>query len=303
MASGGTHVTNAFTYLRDRDYDKIFFDENKRTPVEMRQLFKGVSTTDPYIQEAELIGLKGLSQMDEGEAFPHEKITEANDKKITYDLYGLGAEITEVMMEDDVYGKLKGIPAELGRAGAYSQDSIAWTILNEGFTAGTELDINDEILFTTHTAQGSDGSDISNASTSSLSVSSLQSALNHFENMKNEQGVPTPMRDNLVLIIPPALRYKADELMMSEYDPESANNAKNTLKNEPVTYMVCHFLTSDTAWFLANKSKHDLRFITRRGLKPRTSISPYTGNKLYATSARWKATFVHWRGVYGSSGA
>jgi hypothetical protein len=105
------------------------------------------------------------------------------------------------------------------------------------------------------------------------------------------------------LIIPPALKWKAKELLESELDPDTANNAKNTLKNE-LTYTVCHFLTSTTGYtLLTDKQYHDLRFIWRRKPKTQMGVDIWTGNKVYKLTCRNVADFVYFYGVWHNAGA
>jgi len=302
MASG-VHSSGLFPNHLDRDFDKDFFDEYTRAKGEHTQFAKFETAKSSYIQEMDTIGLGAVQDMYEGQPIPFERITEGYTKKITFDNFGLGLQFTENAWEDDQYGALKKAPGELGKAFEYTKDLKWFDLLNSGFVTTTRAANDTKALFASdHPSQGVTGSTFDNSGTGSLTMTTLQAILNHFENMENEKGIPIPYDGDKVLLIHPDLKWKAKELMISEYNPENANNAVNVLQNEGLTYKVVHFLTSSAPYFVLCTGKHDLRFIWRRKIKTGSFTDFHTGNFLYKATARWQTDFIRWRGVYGSTG-
>jgi hypothetical protein len=120
--------------------------------------------------------------------------------------------------------------------------------------------------------------------------------------MRNERGVPLVMKPNLV-IGGPKLRWRFKEILKSEYDPDNANNAVNSVYDEGLQYMICNYLTSDTAWFVASKQDHDLRFIWRKQATFKAYDDPDTAAAIFRGSMRFATSFYHWRGIFGNAGA
>lgn len=302
MASG-VMSSGLFPQHLDRDYDKDFFDEYTRTEGEHKQFAKFETAKASYIQEQDTIGFGAVQDMYEGQPIPFERITEGYTKQITFDNFGLGAQITENSWEDDQYGALKKVPRELAKAFIYTQDLKWFDLLNSGFVTTTRAANDAKALFASdHPSQGVTGDTFDNAGSGSLTMTTVQAILNHFETMENEKGVPIPYNGPKVLLIHPDLKWKAKELLLSEYNPENANMQDNTILNEGLTYKVVHFLTSAAPYFVICTGQHDLRFIWRRKIRTGMFTEFNTGNLLYKATARWQTDLIRWRGVYGSTG-
>lgn len=301
MASG-VHSSGLFPNHLDRDFDKSFYDEYIRASGEWSKVAKKETMKGPYIQEMDTIGLGSVPEMSEGAPVTFQRISEGYTKQITPDIFGLGMQFTEVAWEDDQYGDLKKAPGELGKAFEYTKDLKYWDIFNSGFVPTVRVGSDSKALFASdHPVQGVSGSTISNTGSGSLSTSTLQAALNHFEALTNEKGIPTPMKGKKLLLIDHTLVWRAKELLLSEYNPENANMQYNTVSNE-LEYMVVHFFTSSAPWFVIAPGQHDLRFLTRRDVRTGTFTDFHTGNALYKANARWQTDFIRWRGAYGSTG-
>lgn len=305
MAAGASPMNRGgFSQLLSRDFDNIAMD-NYAQPAEEFSQFCNVTTMDgAYIKEGELAGLSVMQQVGEGEPIPYDGPIARNDKTVYASKFGLAVAITEEMYDDDRSGHVKKMFAELGKAAAYTRELLAADLLNSAFSSSVRTGIDaHELCYATHPLIG--GGTFSNVAgtSSALTMTTMQAGLDVFETMKNERGVPRPTQARL-LVVPVTQRWKAEELLKSEYNPENANQQVNTVGNKGLNFMVNHYLTSTTAWFLlADKAQHDLRFIWRK--KPQTMSwdDKNTGNALFKISMRIAATFFDWRGVYGNAGA
>jgi phage major head subunit gpT-like protein len=294
-------VTGAFAKLVSRDYEKYFWDEYKRAPVEYTKVFHLDPISGSYEKEAEAAGLTKFLEMGEGEAIPFENFKQGNEKEFNPKNFGLATQITRNMYEDDQSRIMRKAHSELGYAALAAQETEAWDMLNTGTSATTRAGFDSLALFSGSHATIKGGGTIDNEATSgALSVSTLQAMYNHFEKMVNEVNQPAPMKA-WMLIIPPELKWQAKTLMLSEYDPEDSNMRYNTVANEGLQYMVCHWLTSTTAWFVLAKN-HDLRFRWRRPVKYESMDDFNTGNVLVKGTSRFVADFANFRGAYYNAG-
>lgn len=294
-------VTGSFANLLAKDFEKIFFDNYMRKPPQWSEVANVMNMSDAWIKEGEVYPLSKLQEMHEGQEIRFEGLKQGNTKTIYPKNFGLGAQMTRNMYRDDKTGIMKQLMAELGKAANYSTELEFWDLLNSGFVTTYRSGIDSKALFADdHTTNS--GSTIDNQGTAgSLSTSTLQAAYNYFENLVNESGVPIKMIPKK-LIIPPALRWKAEELMLSEYNPENAQMQYNTTKGMNLTYQVVNYLTSTTAWFIV-ADEHDLRFLWREKPAFESSDDFNTGNALYKVTTRFVADFVHYRGHFGNAGA
>lgn len=296
--------TGGFSQLISRDFTKITFDAYNEMPT-MYDKVANVETMDgAYLREGQQMGLTSLYAAGEGAAVQYDAYKQGNEKYIYPTRYQLGVAITREMHDDDKTGFMRNKAfAELGKAVAYTREYKFWDIFNAGFVTTTRTGIDSAALFASHTLLG--GGTYANyaATAGALSMTTLQSGLNVFAKMVKENSVPCPTRAKL-LIVPPELRFTAEKLTKSEYNPENANNEKNYDEVTSLQFMVVPYLSSTTAWFLAaDKPKHDLRFIWR--MQPETSAQDdfSTSTALFKVMCRFNATFVNYRGVYGNAGA
>ncbi len=296
--------TGAFSQLISRDFKKVTFDEFKRHPEEYRAVANMVSMDGAYEREGEMVGFSALQQIGEGQPYPYENFIQGNEKYIYPKNFALSFAVTENMWDDDNTGHIKKAFKELGKAAALTRDLLFWDIFNSGFVTTKRTAMDGAALFASHTLFGTGGSYSNYASSAgSLNMTSLQAALNRFEKTPNEKGIIIPNRPKLI-IVPPELRFDAEKLLKSEYNPENANMQVNTVGNKGLEFMVCHYLSSTTAWFVVGeKDMHDLRYITRKPLTLTSTDDPRTGNAIFTAKMRAEATFVGWRGVDGNAGA
>lgn len=303
-ASVSVANTGAFSQLISQDFKKVFFDEYKRTTEEYKSV-ANISTMDgAYIREGQMVGLGAMQLTGEGQPTPYDDMIQGNEKTIYPSNFSLGFAVTQNMWDDDNTGNIKKAFAELGKSAALTRELIFWDVLNSAFVTTKRTGIDSAALCSSHTLFGTGAAYANYASSAgSLNVTSLQAAMNRFEKMVNEKGIPTPMTPKL-LIIPPELRFEAEKLLKSEYNPENANQQVNTVGNKGLQFMVCHYLSSTTAWFLlGDKGVHDLRYINRQPLALQSTDDFDTSTAKFKATMRAQGTFVNWRGVDGNAGA
>ena len=117
--------TKVFPKSLDRDINKLFFDAYIEYPREYQQVAK-IETAPPgnHYREAELSPLGQLRELPEGEGIQFDLPVEGNDKTIYYTKYGLGFQITEEMMADDLFGNFKKMPKKLAKSAVQKQETV-----------------------------------------------------------------------------------------------------------------------------------------------------------------------------------
>lgn len=295
--------TGAFSQAISRDYKKIFFDEFSKQPDEYRTVANVVSMDGAYQHEGQMVGLGAMQAIGEGQPVPYDNFVQGNEKMIYPEDFGLAFAITENMYDDDQSGIMKKAFSELGKSAALTRELRFWDLFNSGFVTTKRVGIDTAALFASHTLVG--GGTYSNyaASGTALSYTTLQAALNVFEKMVNEKGNPRPAQAAM-LICGPDLRFEAENLLKSEFNPDNANSQKNTVANKGLSYFIPHFLTSTTAWFLTTqKSEHDLRFMNRKQLQLKQWDEPGKRIAVFQATMRFTCDFANWYGTYGNAGA
>ena len=300
FSPGATVNLNQLTI---KDFDKIFYDTYLRPPTEYTEFLNVNTGNANYKRVGQVGGFGALVDISEGEAVPYDMVKQGNEKTIRYTNIALAAQVTENMREDDITGIIAQIPAMMAKSMLYTCELKGIDVLNSGFVTTTRAGLDTKALYsTTHTLVDSGTAGINNTTAASLSETALQALLDTMENTLNEKGIPIPIQPKL-LVIPVALRWIAERLLLSEKRPGTMDNDVNPLKGM-LRFMVSHYTTSNTAYFVVgDKSDHDLQLIFRRKLKTAAQDDFNTGSWLYKVSARLTADFFDWRGTAGNAGA
>src|SRR5262249_7435080 len=105
------------------------------------------------------------------------------------------------------------------------------------------------------------------------------------------------------ILIPPELKWTAREILGSPGKPYTANNELNSLLGEDLKFQVCHYLTSQSAWFaVADKSEHQMKFFDRHPIDADYDDDFDTRSTKILTFQRFSAGATSWQGVWGSNG-
>lgn len=221
--------------------------------------------------------------------------------------FALGARISEESIEDELYGIVPKIGAELGAAAQYEIEIQAFKILTLGFgTAGGGTGYNpvgptNEPLFGAAHVIARGGTYANTPLVNlDLSQAALEEAYTSFRRTPNESGLPQPQVAKKLLVAP-ELEWVAKKLLMSEYEPDTANNAINTTYKS-VTYEVVHYFTDPGQWVLLS-TDHDLNVWVRRGIRTQTDPDFNHGGVKTKVSFRIGTGHSGWRGTYSSPGS
>jgi len=178
--------------------------------------------------------------------------------------YGLGYELSQELMDDDLYGVV-GKPSSqyLAVSGRDTEERVTWGLLNGAFTTTLSYD-GVSIINATHPLKG--GGTYANrpVAAQALGFTSLQASIERFRLMVNERGLKIRTAPNK-LVIPVGLSWLADEILGSEYKPHTSDNTINVMSSNRlgITTVVSEYLTSATAWFMIGE-KHKLMVFWRK---------------------------------------
>jgi hypothetical protein len=300
--------TKIFGKHLDGDVARIFFDGYTQLESEFDKIAK-VFQAPPgnHYREAELTNLGSLVDLPEGAGVQFDIPQEGHDKTLYYNQYGLGFQITRIMMKDDLQRNFEKMPAKLAKSAGYKRDTVFFDLLNSGFSGQTAWDSVAIFHTSSHTTLKS-GTVISNCPSSgtSLSETSLQAAFEYYDTLVDEAGLPLDFTGPKKLVVPKELRFQAYRIMGTPQKTGSANNDLNAMaiSNDYVDYTlhVSRFLTSNKAWFLLSPA-HDLRFYWKEEAGMESADDFYTGNALFKVVMRFGVGCFDYKGGYGNPGA
>lgn len=280
-------------------------------------IFK-VTTTD----HAAYIGTihKGpalFSKIGEVQAVPSYTAKVGNKWTVTISDFAQGIEISKNLFDDDLHGEWQAQVSELAIMARRTQDFNAFRIFRGAF--GTTLTADGvSLINTAHPLLG--GGTTSNritaatvgAATSVLTSSSFNTGLVLLAGMKSQSNIPLQCVGD-TLLVPPALYVTARQIAASALVPENGNNAVNVFSMDYAikVYQSVFLgtaspdgLGSDTAWFLMDSKRSQVRRFVRQGVQ--TALRPWemSNNRTYYYQANFREEVFapDYVGTVGASG-
>jgi hypothetical protein len=295
----------AFSQLLSPDLHRVFVETGKERPLEYVLVLNVEDMEWNPITDQQLSGLGTIPAKPEGSQFALDEPVLGNRVSYTATPFGMALEITWEMWRDELYGTMREMVGEMKRSSNYRQEVQGWSLFNNafstsfaGFTASTSL------CSTAQTTFGPGGVTQANRPSPDigLSITGIQSMILRFEGMLNERGLPRLMAPTKILIHQ-SNKFAAREILGSARRPFTADNELNALIEEDLSWMVCHYFTSNTQWFgIVNKGEHDLNFFWRDHPIFDSFDDPWTKNAIFTVYQRHTQGYGSWRGIDGSTG-
>jgi len=282
---------------------KVYIDTGKERPLEYPMFFNVDDMQWNPVTDQQVSGIGTLPSMPEGNQFITDDIIMGGTKSYTAAPFGLAVEITWAAWRDELYGVMQEMVRELSRASRNRQEVDAWSILNNAFsTSYPGFTSGESLCSTSHT--GLDGTSRANRPSVDIGLSQtgIQAAITRFEGMTDERGMPRLMAPTMA-VIHYSNKFVAREIFGSGGKPYTADNEINALIDEDLSYLVCHYITTSTYWWLsASKGIHDLNFMWRDHPIFDVFDDPWTKNAIATVFQRHTKGHGSWRGIDGSTG-
>ena len=231
-----------------------------------KEIYETETSERSFEEETKLSGFSAAPVKPEGNALSYDNAQEAWTARYNHETIAMGFSITEEAMEDNLYDSLSSrYTKALARAMAYTKQVKAAAILNNGFSSAVTYGDGQPLFSTAHPLIS--GGTNSNRPTTGvdLNETSLENAVIQIAGWTDERGLLIAAKPKK-LIVPPALMFVAERLLVTELRTATADNDINALKSKNSIsggYAVNHFLTDTNAWFLTtdvpNGAKHFVR--------------------------------------------
>lgn len=263
-----------------------------------------------YEEAAYYAGFGMVAGKGEGESIAYDEMVQGPTKRWNHRTFGLGCRITEELIEDSLYPDLptemRQFTEELGVAAKETLNVLTFDVFNSGTTTTTHTGGDGLAIFSAaHTQlRGGTWSNVL-APAADLSATTLQTALDNFENQKDDTGKWARNKAKTILVNP-SNAWKAKELLNSAYDPESANNSVNTLKERNLSLMVSPYYTDADAFTLISKPSHSnaglIAFLRRKVTFAKDGDFD-SGDALFKVTFRYSIEINRSSNLYHSAGA
>lgn len=246
--------------------DVVMIDEMKGPLIWESMGYKVTSTTDNWVDDQEYAGT-GLAQAtSEGANIPLDAVVQGGSKRYKMVKYALGFVVSEEAIADCKYDKAINDTENLGRSMKWTQEYLgASTFINSFSTSFPGGIDNLSLCNSAHLTPK--GPTYANSLTTAMSLSetAVETMRQAMRKLPSSNGLT---RGYMLkkLIVPVELEPRAERILKSEKQNDTANNALNFLKGKGIEPVANPFLSSATNWWGVSDASTGLRWIWR--LKP-----------------------------------
>jgi Mu-like prophage major head subunit gpT len=272
-----------------------------------KEIYESETSERSFEEETKLSGFSAAPVKNEGSAIAYDNAQEAFTARYNHETIALGFSLTEEAIEDNLYDSLSSrYTKALARAMAYTKQTKAASVLNNGFSAGVYAGGDGVALFSTSHPLISGGVNSNTQSTAAdLNETSLEAAVIQIAGWTDERGLLIAAKPRK-LVVPPALQFVATRLLETQLRTQTADNDINAIVSNssiPEGYTVNNYLTDTNAYFICTDVPNGMKHFVRTPLSNSMDGDFDTGNVRYKSRERYSFGFSDPLGMWGSPGA
>lgn len=295
----------AFASYFLRGLKEVYFSNYKELPSIYGQIFNAFTSEKNFEEMLSLVGFGKAPVEGELETVTLQDPLEGYKAKFTHLKYGLGYQISQELLDDDMYGQIKQFPAALGRSLRATQEAVAADIFNLGFAGGAALPDGKQLFASNHDLKRGGTAKNRPTTDADLSFTALRQGLIDLRKIHDDSDLPYLGSEDIMLLVAPDEEFNAAEIIKSVDRPDTANRAVSALaKQRRWNLIVWDYLTDADAWFLLYpKAMHKLVYFTRKEIDQEADRDMKVD--AFYHIARWRGVFgaADWRGALGNPGA
>ncbi len=265
-------------------------------------------TVEKSTKQAEYnLGTGSLGIMDEwsvsGNQVSYEDVGKGFKQTYMHKKYSKGLTLERELVEDDQYGEIKKRVRLLTQTVYYTRQYYGASVFNNAFNATYKGPDAVALCSASHPNSPDDATVQSNATTGALNATNLETGRTAMKGWTDDKGNLLAINPD-TLIVGPSNRKAALVIADSSGEPDVSDNNVNIWKGS-VNVIEFDFLTSSTAWFLADKERMAafLHWYDRRVAKlemDRENFNSEVG--AYKVVNRFSLGWDDWSWLYGSTG-
>lgn len=284
--AGSPVLTASFPALLKQTLDEIFTD-SAGGELFWPKLFEESTSTEAYIDDQEIAGLGVMPERNEGSVMSAaDAPKQGYTTRYTQKYFAARVIVTEQMKVYNQYEKAMNMTALLGAAAKKTQEYEGAAVFSRAFN--TDFAGGDTLPLVSAPHRLAKGGTFSNilATAASLSEISLETLYVQARKMVGPNGLRHGYKVDK-LIIPSDLMFRAERLIKSDKQADTANNAINAIGRKGIRIIDNPFFTSTTAWWVGTDAKLGLRWIwTKKPTFKETSVpnaesTEFTGSQWF----------------------
>lgn len=302
---GGPMDVGAFGDLLDKRVSKIFYEELNQLPDRLGEFYSMDTSGDSFEKWSGVGELGDFSEFN-GQV-NYQSQSQGFDVSVEHRAFVNGFQVTKQMFDDDRHGIWSRKPSQLATSYMRTRQGHGARVFNFAFSNDTYFYNNTENVALCSDAHLTNAAGVSTAvgfdnyitgSFNAVNVSALRTQMRGFRgDVGNKISV---MPDKLV--IPIELADRADEIVKSMKDPNSANNTYNPQGNGRWQVSDWEYLTDANNWFMldSKNAKQWLTWFDRIPLQFGKAEEFDTFVAKWRAYARYSYAWFNWRFIAGA---
>lgn len=295
-----------FAELLETRNKEIFFKNFMMQPQRYRQLFSVKKSTTAHEDRMRVAGLGSFQPKPEGAPIAFTDPVQGTRYRVVHQFFALGYRVTKEAMDDDQWGIIRQMPADLGDSAADHQERLAWDLLNDGYTGARHTGLDNLSLFNSaHTSLRPEVAAQSNILSPpvELSITGLETMMTLAETTQSDEGRYINMEQS-ILLIHPEESHNAYVLLNTDKRVGSSDNDVSTVTSSRTGLrpLAVPYLTATKAWSIhAGVGKNSLQWNNRESLFFARANDSDTFDEKHIGAYRASVQFSEWRGNWGSN--
>ncbi len=269
----------------------------------------GLKDIDAEILNPQFENFTGLgiaNATGEKEPYNREDLVAGVNTTITPTKFTKAIDITEEMLRFNLWPKINNLVGGVANALNARINTDAAKIHYLGFGTTFSSLGNGEALYATHTLK--DASTQANNGTLTLSYDNLKTTIQAMDRFRDDKGIQLLPCSSLRLIVAREKKERAEEILRSIGNPDSANRVNNVFNNGKgfIDLVVSNWIpvtTYSTYWFVIDMERADQMAKMVWGWRPKFDDDKVinNGTKVYTGSVHFKPGFHAWQWAYGQA--
>lgn len=280
--------------------NQIIYEQFDAPSLTYTEVFDVVDSRRAYEEITGITGFGLFVEKPEGDTVTYDQLLQGYDKRYTHKTYSKACQISMEAMDDDIDGAITNVMPPLARAARVSIETEAFSDFNNGFT--TTVSTPDGVAFFSASHPLVGGGTASNLVSADFSQGALETAINLYDSMVDDRGLPIE-GDPAILLFAPNLRWIVNEVLKSQLRSDSETNAINVVNQLGLRLVMTKYLTNTTDWFvLSTPQRHKLLFYWRMDPVSDHTLDFESGNMKTKMTFRLSHGPADWRNIVGGDG-
>ncbi len=293
-------TANIFSTLKPT-LDKVWGDQSKGDPDWKQCGYKESNSSDAFEDDQEFAHTGVMPPKAQGQMMAIDSIQEGYSKRYMHVTYALRMIVSEEAIKDCKYDEAIGNTKSIKRSGILAQEYQGAAPFVNAFSSSYTGGDGVALCSASHPLPKGGTASNTLSTPMSLSETAVETMWAAMQKLPGSNGYPQSGYELKRLVVPKELWFRANRILKSEKQNDTANNAKNILMGMGIAIGSNRYFTSTTNWFGVSDLEAGLRWITREKLKFRQHNTEDNLTMTFSGYQRFSNGWSDWRDVYGSS--